>query len=64
MTLWHVQKLYTSDDVSYQVLPYNFIGMIKSTLKMKNGIRAMMKFLLDSRLTENAADLLCETKNS
>lgn len=63
MTIWHVQKLYTSEGNCYKVLPYDFIGMMKSTLKMKNGIQQMIKFLSDSRLTEKAAYLLCEKKN-
>ncbi len=63
MTIWHVQKLYTSDGNFYRVFPYEFITTIKDTLKMKNGIRQMMKFLSDSRLTEKGANLLCEKKN-
>ncbi len=62
MTIWHVQKLYISDSISYEVLPYDFFGIMKVTLKMKNGIRQMMKFLSDSRLTERAAELLCKKK--
>lgn len=64
MTIWHVQKLYTSDGSSYKVLPYDFIGMMHGTLKMKNGIRQMVSFLSDSRFTENAAYLLCKKRNS
>ena len=63
MIIWHVQKLYTSEGCSYEVLPYNFIGMIKVTLKMKNGIWQMIKFLLDGRLTENKAQKLANKKN-
>ena len=57
MTVWHVQKLYISDSISYEVLPYDIVGTMKVTLKMKNGIRQMIKFLADSRLTERAAEL-------
>lgn len=64
MTIWHIQKLYTSAGSSYKVLPYDFIGTMKGTLKTKNGIRQMMKFLSDSRLTEKAAYSLCVKKNS
>ena len=63
MTIWHVQKLYISDRSSYKVLPYDLVGMMKATLKMKNGIRQMAKFLSDSRLTERAAELLCKKKH-
>ena len=42
MTIWRVQKSYTSGGVSYEVLPYDFVGTIKITLKMKNGIWQMM----------------------
>lgn len=55
MTIWHVQKLYTSDGSLYKVLLYDFIGTMKGTLKMKNGIWQMTKFLSASRLTEKAA---------
>ena len=63
MTIWHVQKLYTSSGTSYKVLPYNFRGTMTVTLKMKNGIWQMIKFLSDSRLTERAAHSLCTRKN-
>ena len=62
MTIWHVQKIYISDSVSYEVLPYDFWGTMKNILKMKNGIRQMMKFLSDSRLAERAAESLCKKK--
>ena len=63
MTIWHVQKLYTSEGCTYQALPYDFVGTMKVTLKMKNGIRQMMKFLLNSRFTEAEALALCIKKN-
>ena len=63
MTIWHVQKLYTSNGASYKVLPYDFRGTMKVTLKMKNGIWQMIKFLSDSRLTERTAHSLCVRKN-
>ena len=63
MTIWHVQKLYTSNGASYTVLPYDFRGTIMVTFKMKNGIWQMIKFLSDSRLIENAAHCLCVRKN-
>lgn len=63
MTIWHVKKLYTSDGCSYKVLQYDLVGTMKSTMKMKNGIHQMLKFLSDSRLTEKAAYSLCEKKN-
>ena len=63
MTIWHVQKLYASCGASYTVLPYEFKGTMTVTLKMKNGIWQMIKFLSDSRLTESAAHSLCMRKN-
>ena len=63
MTIWHVQKLYTSNGASYKGLPYDFRGTMKVTLKMKNGFWQMVKFLLDSRFTEKAARSLCMRKN-
>lgn len=64
MTIWHVQKLYTDEGSSYKVLPYDFVGTMQSTLKMKNGIRQMMKFLSNSRLTEKGANMLCKKRNN
>ena len=63
MTIWHVQKSYTSEGCTYQALPYDFVETMKVTLKMKNGIWQMMKFLSNSRLTETAALALCIKKN-
>ena len=63
MTIWHVQKIYSTIGASYTVLPYDFIGTMMVTLKMKNGIWQLVKFLSDSRFTERAAHLLCMRKN-
>lgn len=38
MTIWHVQKLYTSNGASYTVLPYDFRGTMLVAFKMENGI--------------------------
>ncbi len=64
MTIWHVQKLYSSEGAYYQVLPYNLEGILTGAMKMKHGIWRVIKFLLDSRLREKAAYSLCEKKNS
>ena len=63
MAIWYVQKLYTSEGCTYEALPYDFVGTMKVTLKMKNGIWQMIKFLLNSRLTEAATFVLCIKKN-
>ena len=63
MRIWHVQKKYISEGISYKVLPYDLLGTMKVTLKMKNGILQMIRFLSDSRLTEKAAYSLCKKKN-
>ena len=44
MTIWHVQKMYTSERGLYQVLPYDFVGTMKVAVQMKNGIRQVIKF--------------------
>ena len=63
MTAWHVQKLYSGDECKYYVLPYDLLQTIKGTIKMESGIRQTMKFLVNSRLTEDAARKLCAKKN-
>lgn len=59
MTLWHVQKLYMEDGAKFVVLPYEF----GQNLKIENSYKATIKFLWSSRLSETAADKLCEKKN-
>lgn len=63
MVIWHVQRLYTSKGCIYTVLPYDLRGTLKGTLKMKKGIRQMVKFMSNSRFTEKSAYLLCKKKN-
>jgi len=63
MVIWHVQRLYTSKGCVFAVLPYDFRGTIKGTLKMKRGIRQLLKFMLDSRLTVKSVYSLCKKKN-
>lgn len=62
MTIWHVQKLYTDDDVMFEVIPYNLFSVVKYTLKMKNGIVQAVKFLVNSRLSEKSARILSDKK--
>ena len=59
MTLWHVQKLYIEDGAKFVVLPYDF----GQNLRIENSYKATIKFLWSSRLSETAADKLCEKKN-
>ena len=63
VTAWHVQKLYRGDECKYYVLPYDLLQTIKNTTKMESGIRQTMKFLVNSRLTEDTAKKLCAKKN-
>ena len=58
MTVWRVKKLYHGDDAKYTVLPYNLFSAIRITLRMKNGFKATMEFLKNSRFTESAAEKL------
>ena len=57
MTIWHVQKSY------YEVMPYALISTVKDTLKMQNGIKQIVKFLVNSRLSEKSAVRLADRKN-
>lgn len=62
MTIWHVQKLYTDDGVMFEVIPYNLFSVVKYTLKMKNGIVQVVKFLVNSRLSEKSERILSDKK--
>lgn len=62
MTIWHVQKLYTDDSVMYKVIPYDLSSTVKYTLKMKNGIVQIVKFLANSRLSKKAAERIADKK--
>lgn len=63
MTIWHVMKTYVSSRKYYQVLPYN-LNVLKSLLHMEHGLRAVFKFIKNSRLTEKAARKLANRKNN
>ncbi len=63
MTIWHVQKLYRETGGYYEVLPYALFSTLKYTLKMKNGIKQTVKFLMNSRFSEKSATMLAEKKN-
>lgn len=63
MIIWHVQKVYTSESGLYQVLPYDFVGTMKAAVQMKNGIRQVIKFLSDSRLLNDAPEMVHRSTN-
>lgn len=62
MTIWHIQKLYTDDGITYDVIPYDLLPTVQSTLKMKNGMKQTIKFLLNSRLSEKLAQEISNKK--
>lgn len=63
MTIWHVQKLYKDTGAYYEVLPYALFSTVEDILKMQNGIKQTVKFLVNSRLSEKSAVRLADRKN-
>lgn len=63
MTIWHVQKLYKDTGAYYEVLPYALVSTLEDTLKMQNGIKQTVKFLVNSCLSEKSAIRLADRKN-
>ena len=63
MTIWHIQKIHTDDKNFYEVIPYDLFSMMRFTLKMKNGIKQLVKFLVNSRWSEKKAQTVCTRKN-
>ena len=63
MTVWHIQKLHTNDGIFYEAIPYELFSMMRFTLKMKNGIKQVVKFLVNSRWSEKNAKTVCARKN-
>lgn len=49
------------DGIRYQVIPYS-ISVIKGLLQMDHGVKQLYKFMKDSRLIENGAEMLAEKK--
>lgn len=62
MTIWHVMRTYNEKGIYYQVLPYD-ARVICDLLRLKNGLRQAIKFLQNSRWSEEKARLLAERKN-
>lgn len=63
MTIWHLQKLYKNTGAYYEVLPYALVSTVKDTLRMKDGIKQTVKFLVNSRLSEKTTVMLADKKN-
>ncbi len=61
-TIWHVMKTYDEKGVYYQTIPYD-IRIIYEHLKMKSGIRQVIKFLWNSRWTKKRAYKLAARMN-
>lgn len=63
ITIWNVMKTYNEEGVYYQVLPYN-VSVIYDILRSRGGgLGATIKFLQNSRWSEEKARLLAERKN-
>ena len=62
-TIWNVMKTYNEKGVYYQVLPYN-ARVIQDILKARGGgLWAVIKFLRNSRWSEEKACRLAKRKN-
>ncbi len=58
MTIWNVSPIYYSDNkIRYTVLPHDLIKTVKEYLRHpnKNDFKRLLKFLLNSRLSEKSA---------
>ena len=61
-TIWNVMKTYNEKGVYYQVLPYN-VRVIHDILRSRGGgLGAAIKFLQNSRWSEEKACKLAERK--
>ena len=62
-TIWNVMKTYNEEGVYYQVLPYN-VRIIYDIFQLRGGgLGAVIKFLRNSRWSEEKARRLAERKN-
>ena len=61
MTIWHVMKTYNEKGVYYQTIPYD-VRVIYNLLRLKEGLRQSIRFLWNSRWTEERANRLLEKK--
>lgn len=62
-TIWNVMKTYNKEGVYYQVLPYN-ARVIQDILRSRGGgLWAAIKFLRNSRWSEEKAYKVAEKKN-
>ena len=63
ITIWNVMKTYNEEGVYYQVLPYN-ARVIYDIFRSRGGeLRAVIKFLRNSRWSEAKAYKVAEKKN-
>lgn len=63
ITIWNVMKTYNEEGVYYQVLPYN-VSVIYDILRSRGGgLGATIKFLQNSRWSEEKAYKVAEKKN-
>lgn len=64
MTIWHVMKTYNEEGVYYQVLPYNVRVIYDIFWSRGGGLWTVIKFLWNSRWSEEKACRLAEIKNA
>ena len=62
-TIWNVMKTYNEEGVYYQVLPYN-VHVIYNIFRSRGGLWAVIKFLRNSRWSEEKAYKVAEKKNT
>ena len=62
-TIWNVMKTYNEEGVYYQVLPYNARVIYDIFRSRGGGLRAIVKFLQNSRWSEEKAYKVAEKKN-
>lgn len=62
-TIWNVMKTYNEKGVYYQVLPYNVRVIYDIFRSRRGGLWAAIKFLRNSRWSEEKAYKVAEKKN-
>ena len=63
ITIWNVMKTYNEKGVYYQVLPYNVRVIYDIFRSRGGGLWAVIKFLRNSRWSEEKACKVAEKKN-
>lgn len=63
MTIYNITQIYENNKLKYIVSPYSLKGVVINHFRYYGGLKSLIMFLKDCRITEKSAEICANKKN-